>query len=81
MEIVKFVEPEDVLIESEQIDRYRERESKDRYLNKNRLWEEQAIRMLARQNYDEAIKCFQRAGNVNNVKRVQAIKIEKDTEI
>ena len=38
MEIVKFVEPEDVLIESDQIDSYRERESKDRYLNKNRLW-------------------------------------------
>ena len=31
--------------------------------------------MLVRENFDEAIKGFERAGNIKNVKRVQAMKI------
>jgi mannitol/fructose-specific phosphotransferase system IIA component (Ntr-type) len=36
--------------------------------------------MLVRKNYEEAIRSFERAGNISYVKRVQAMKIERDAE-
>jgi tetratricopeptide (TPR) repeat protein len=79
LDIVSPVHQEELADKQSEIRDYKQREGQDRYLNKANLWNEEAIKLLVRDNFDEAIKCFERAENMKGVKRVRAMKIEKDT--
>ena len=48
---MKNVGKKDVIVEYKKIASYRERESRDRYINKDSIWFEKGKKMLARENY------------------------------
>lgn len=79
LDIVSPLHQDELIEKQNEIKDYKQREGQDRYLNKANLWNEEAVKHLVRENFDEAIKCFERAENIKDAKRVQAMKIEKIT--